>query len=286
MENRLRLKLMRALTGLSQKEIADLMGVSENFVGNLEKGKRDIPEPRAKMLAQALHIDVEWLLGQDYPIVAEERFALFCVDGEKYTGPTKILTRTINAAAKLITENLKNLFPAAKGISYCYIGRENAESLIAFVVFNSHGLMFKVSNSATIANALEAAIRELKPESVSNDISVSNVFDLINYSVPEQLNNFIDRHNIGDDVKTDFKASVLKQCRIQADMLNESMVFGGRKTIEMATAEYVAEQRKKRIRRIYNEMVDHNISFRDIRKELTREERKKCFNVPVNDQSI
>lgn len=63
------LKEARALKGISQAEIADLIGISRQTYGKIETGTRPIKKERAKTISKTLRSKVESLFdeqGQKY----------------------------------------------------------------------------------------------------------------------------------------------------------------------------------------------------------------------------
>lgn len=64
MEFRNRLKLLREEKLLTQKEIADFLGVNYNTVGNYERGSRQPDLNTAKKLADYFKISTDYLLGR------------------------------------------------------------------------------------------------------------------------------------------------------------------------------------------------------------------------------
>jgi DNA-binding transcriptional regulator YiaG len=59
-----RIKRARLRLDLSQKQLADRLGVSVESIGNWETGRRE-PQLRWRALADALEVQVEWLLDGD-----------------------------------------------------------------------------------------------------------------------------------------------------------------------------------------------------------------------------
>lgn len=58
----LSLRAYRLREGLTQKQLAELTGISQHHISELETGKRTIGKERAKKLADALHCDYRQLL--------------------------------------------------------------------------------------------------------------------------------------------------------------------------------------------------------------------------------
>lgn len=58
----LALRAYRTRERLTQKQLAELTGISQHHISELETGKRTIGKERAKKLAEALHCDYRQLL--------------------------------------------------------------------------------------------------------------------------------------------------------------------------------------------------------------------------------
>jgi DNA-binding XRE family transcriptional regulator len=56
------LRAYRNREGLTQKQVAELTGIPQHHISEMENGKRSIGKERAKKLAEALHCDYRQLL--------------------------------------------------------------------------------------------------------------------------------------------------------------------------------------------------------------------------------
>jgi DNA-binding XRE family transcriptional regulator len=56
------LRVLRLREGLTQKRLAELSGIPQHQISEMENGKRSIGKERAKRLAEALHCDYRQLL--------------------------------------------------------------------------------------------------------------------------------------------------------------------------------------------------------------------------------
>ncbi len=56
------LRAYRTREGLTQKQLAEISGISQHHISEMENGKRSIGKERAKKLAEALHCDYRQLL--------------------------------------------------------------------------------------------------------------------------------------------------------------------------------------------------------------------------------
>ena len=61
-EHELALRAYRTREGLTQKQLAELTGIPQHHISELETGKRAIGKERARKLAAALHCDYRQLL--------------------------------------------------------------------------------------------------------------------------------------------------------------------------------------------------------------------------------
>ena len=61
-EREVALRAYRNREGLTQKELSELTGISQNHISEMENGKRSIGKERARRLAEALHCDYRQLL--------------------------------------------------------------------------------------------------------------------------------------------------------------------------------------------------------------------------------
>lgn len=69
-----RVKLLRLKKELTQKELAQLAGVSQSFISLLENGKKkDAGIVRIRRIAKALDVKLEFLLGIDEYLEGEKR---------------------------------------------------------------------------------------------------------------------------------------------------------------------------------------------------------------------
>jgi len=65
-EKRIKLKLIRKLNGLKQKEIAGLLGVDPSLVSRWEKGDRNINTEHKRRLSEILNADQKALFKEDF----------------------------------------------------------------------------------------------------------------------------------------------------------------------------------------------------------------------------
>lgn len=61
-EREIALRAYRHREGVTQKELAELTGIPQHHISEMENGKRSIGKERAKKLAEALHCDYRQLL--------------------------------------------------------------------------------------------------------------------------------------------------------------------------------------------------------------------------------
>lgn len=61
-EQEVALRAYRHREGLTQKQLAELTGIPQHHISDMENGKRTIGKERARKLAQALHCDYRRLL--------------------------------------------------------------------------------------------------------------------------------------------------------------------------------------------------------------------------------
>ena len=61
-EQQVALRAYRNREGLTQKQLADLTGIPQHHISEMENGKRSIGKERARRLAEALHCDYRQLL--------------------------------------------------------------------------------------------------------------------------------------------------------------------------------------------------------------------------------
>lgn len=61
-EQQVALRAYRHREGLTQKRLAELTGIPQHHISEMENGKRTIGKERAKRLAEALHCDYRRLL--------------------------------------------------------------------------------------------------------------------------------------------------------------------------------------------------------------------------------
>lgn len=61
-EQEVALRAYRNREGLTQKQLAELTGIPQHHISEMENGKRSIGKDRARRLAEALHCDYRQLL--------------------------------------------------------------------------------------------------------------------------------------------------------------------------------------------------------------------------------
>lgn len=61
-EQEIALRAYRRREGLTQKQLAELTGIPQHHISDMENGKRTIGKERARRLAKALHCDYRRLL--------------------------------------------------------------------------------------------------------------------------------------------------------------------------------------------------------------------------------
>ncbi|MGB7160173.1 MAG: helix-turn-helix transcriptional regulator [Tepidisphaeraceae bacterium] len=74
-----RISEIRGERGLSQRELADAIGVEASVMNRIEKGTRGLSTGELVRIAQALHVDVDAILCVDAPAVA---FRADCSDDD------------------------------------------------------------------------------------------------------------------------------------------------------------------------------------------------------------
>lgn len=62
-----KLRLERALRGLSQEQLADLAGLHRTYVGSIERSERNVSLDNIEQLANALGLDVAAMLEATKP---------------------------------------------------------------------------------------------------------------------------------------------------------------------------------------------------------------------------
>lgn len=98
-----RLKELRKEKGLTQKELANLMGVNVKTIGRWERGEFEIKLAQAKMLADFLGVTPGYLLGySDFPagslreilfheIKAEKEYKVIRIGNENFISENRVL---------------------------------------------------------------------------------------------------------------------------------------------------------------------------------------------------
>ena len=67
-----RLRLRREELGMTQKEAADLLEMSETFYGEIERGNRRLSIERMILVHERMDMNLTWLLAGEQPIVIPE----------------------------------------------------------------------------------------------------------------------------------------------------------------------------------------------------------------------
>lgn len=66
-----RLKTARELSGLSQAQVADLLGVHRPTISEMEAGRRRVAGEEVSRLSEIYGVSVSWLLGEARPLNAD-----------------------------------------------------------------------------------------------------------------------------------------------------------------------------------------------------------------------
>ena len=67
-----RLRLRREALGMTQKEAADLLEMSETFYGEIERGNRRLSIERMLLVHERMDMSLTWLLAGEKPVVIPE----------------------------------------------------------------------------------------------------------------------------------------------------------------------------------------------------------------------
>jgi transcriptional regulator with XRE-family HTH domain len=59
------LRIARKVLGLSQEELADIVGLHRTYVGSVERGERNVSIDNMEALAQGVSVDLKALLSRD-----------------------------------------------------------------------------------------------------------------------------------------------------------------------------------------------------------------------------
>lgn len=273
METGMKLKLMRALTGLTQQEMADLMGVSRSFIISIEDREKKMPIQRARILADILNIEEGWLIDNRYNFINGSRLALFCFDGNKAMGSTAATQkRSINASSKFVTRYLPEIF-ADTNVTYRYICRVDSENALFLVVFDSQGLLLKITDCGVMVGTLDCIVRGLEGKTVQEGTCSLDIVRSIDYSAPDILNAFIDDQNLSPTEKKNFKKSIDGYRDVQEYLATVSVNGRPRKTLQEVARGYGLRQQKARVKRVCQDIMVNNIRLDDIKEILVKNGR-------------
>lgn len=291
MDTSVRLKLVRSLAGLTQREMANLMGISHFYVSSIEESKRKMPVNRAELLAVRLGIDTEWLTGGSTAMLANTRFTMFSFDGSKAVGSTiTSQKKNILISSKFIKEHLPDIF-AGSEITYRYFTADENGNGIFFVIFSNQGFLVKVMNCKEMITALHDVMSLLLGPLIPMIPETEGIFESIAYSTPVGIRQFIELHDIAVNQKKRFIDATDKHCRRlfqlsgeakdefeQTDSCGGAGVKGKRtkkplKTLEEATKAYALEQRVKILNRIIRDIKNNEITLTELGKMLIEEKR-------------
>jgi len=268
-----RLKLLRALTGLTQHELAELMGASLFLAQSLCDGRKRLTDRRAEMLADCFNVDKEWLVGECDQILGEKRYAFFTYDGKKAVGSTAVVRkRSANINAKYLDSFLAKLIPES-GVSYRFIGRVNSGSSLIFIVFDGQGLMLKIDDSEVIAKKMEEIVTGLEGAHQCIEPCSIELFSSIADSNPEGQKAFIEKIDINYNQKQDFKNSVDKHFSWLSSRAASPSEKAMHKSVAEATRDYTNKQKPKILKRICSELMVNNIRLAEVREILVKAER-------------
>ena len=92
-----RLRKLRGEKGMSQKDVADAVGMTQAAISQLESGRRVATPKTVKRLAEAIGVDIEELAGED-----EGEFEL------------KVLMRTAKGVSPVTLRRITELLELAK----------------------------------------------------------------------------------------------------------------------------------------------------------------------------
>ena len=66
-----KIRLLRLQQGLSQENLADMLGLSTTAYGDIERGKTDLTLARLYQIAEVFKVSVTFLLGENTPLQQE-----------------------------------------------------------------------------------------------------------------------------------------------------------------------------------------------------------------------
>ena len=263
------IKLLRALNGLSQVELAAMMGSSRELCASIENDKKVLVRERAESLARALHVDPDWLLGKPYKMLEETGFALFCYDGSKAVGTTFATQERAHNFAQTTVKELLPQVLAYENASYCFQGvTSSGEGALFFFVCGGHALMIKIINSKDMVDAVSNAISKT---AVPVDKKMFDASDIlaVDYSSPQVIAKFIYELSVTDDLKKGISELAAEQSKYLSRAGNKAP--RGKKLPVSATQaqnDYAEKVYKKQVSRIATEIAAHGLKLNDIEVEL------------------
>lgn len=167
-----KLKLIRLLNGMSQKEMALLLGVSLSHLELIEECQKRLTVKRAALLYGNFNFNVDWLVGQAEPIEIEPWAAFVYYSGNR----TELSSRTTrNRWRDHAHDSVQKLLPVFVGTDFDFIrvvvDANNPGDANILLVFGAKALVLNVRSSEGMVKAVVSSIESMsnKPVVVERD---------------------------------------------------------------------------------------------------------------------
>jgi len=110
-----RIREEREKLGLSREELAEIIGLSDYYIGQLERGERQMSLPVLVKVTSSLHISLDYLIWgkitHDVYYVHDARNTYDISNGSKDKEINELLNKCTLKELKLITKLIKTILP-------------------------------------------------------------------------------------------------------------------------------------------------------------------------------
>lgn len=104
-----RLAELRTDKKLSQKELGEIFGISQSYIGQMESGDRKIPSDKAVEMAEYFDVSTDYLLGRAVRNSSESDLKSLLRDGSMTYGGKEISEKNLKVIAGVVRSFLDEM---------------------------------------------------------------------------------------------------------------------------------------------------------------------------------
>lgn len=263
-----KLKIIRILNGMSQKELSILLKVSVFHIAAIEEGKKKLTQKRAELLFDEFNISVDWLLDSSVMMLERTGFALFSYSGSKTVSSAySSQSRWKKMASNFVVDHLPLLIGPT--YDYCSASFDSfySSNVIIFVVFRKQALILSVIDSRSMVKNLKTVFNNINgPRIIENYMDLEMINEIGCYN-PEKIIKFINECKIDEELRGLFADEAKSCCLRREKMRNSLRRVDAVKEFENSLNMVVTE-------RICNELMRNNIPVTDLIELLHKNKRQ------------